>query len=367
MFDRYEPDAFLSENASTVTMHLTPYVKALVDRGADINVLSENGMSMLHRACGEGNVDCVRVLLECGANVNLPTVKGVPAIHMARRHNDADTVLTVIRLLCHHGADPAATINGKDPMIVLSKEEHWSKIVVCLLGNGMVKDWSRYDKTLVEYASKRTAKVFLDGTRNGDQQMVHDSLRAKVYLLTAEDGSVRDDCAVSLIRALDEHGHLLSEETGKMVQKALSEYIEKYEPSSTLRSFIAIYNAEELREEALSELADAKLKPVGIREDFGVIGNYSPADGLSLIKLARSWLINSKEDHMVYVMAILKYVAEKAVQPEKASRAVRVKLHNAVVALLAEVAHSGIPTLEERASHIRDFLGRAPFALDGLN
>jgi hypothetical protein len=136
------------------------------------------------------------------------------------------------------------------------------------------------------------------------------------------------------------------------------------EPPLVVLRYVTGHNARGTREEVVAKLNAAKLKPVGIREDFAIIGNYSAAEhGPLLIELASAWAQDPDESHMVHVLAILRFVEENA---KKAPRAVRARLHNDVVELLAELFKSKIPELVERATQIRDFLGKAPFALDTL-
>jgi hypothetical protein len=71
-------------------------------------------------------------------------------------------------------------------------------------------------------------------------------------------------------------------------------------------------------------------------------------------------VLDPDEDHMQHVMAILKFVAETA---KKAPDSVRTKLHDAVVALLAELNDNTVPELAARAALIRSFVQADPFVV----
>lgn len=58
-------------------------VKALIERGADLNVRDDEGWAPIHMAAGIGSVNVVRMLIMHNANVDVPTFKGESALDRA--------------------------------------------------------------------------------------------------------------------------------------------------------------------------------------------------------------------------------------------------------------------------------------------
>ncbi|MBK9119744.1 MAG: ankyrin repeat domain-containing protein [Phycisphaerales bacterium] len=79
-------------------------LKAILDRGGDVNERDEFGREALHYAAGFGEGDKVRMLLDKGADVSAIDAAGQTPLHWAARGGDADT----IRALIEHGADRSA-------------------------------------------------------------------------------------------------------------------------------------------------------------------------------------------------------------------------------------------------------------------
>ena len=83
--------------------------KALLERGTPVGVRTHaGGETPLHVAAGEGGADVVRVLLNHGADVASVDDEGKTPLHMAAKGGSAH----VVRVLLDHGAD-AASVDGE--------------------------------------------------------------------------------------------------------------------------------------------------------------------------------------------------------------------------------------------------------------
>jgi ankyrin repeat protein len=72
----------------------------LVNNGADIHKLDEDGLTPLYLAVSKGRLDIAKLLIEKGADVNKPTSKGDTPIFIAASYG----YLELIKLLIQHGA-----------------------------------------------------------------------------------------------------------------------------------------------------------------------------------------------------------------------------------------------------------------------
>jgi ankyrin repeat protein len=105
----------------------------LLQRGANIDVRNESGLSALHAAAYAGQSNIVRLLIAKGAKVNdAKNEFGVTPLHLAAEENHIDTVRILLRL----GAEPAALeVNGYSALSRAGWREHWG-VVNELLANG---------------------------------------------------------------------------------------------------------------------------------------------------------------------------------------------------------------------------------------
>jgi Ankyrin repeats (3 copies) len=310
-------------------------VKALLLKGADPNITSEDGLQLapLHIAAAhkrsvekkQNALACAELLLNHGADVNqrIFATEKTPL-----RFVGPHTQPQLLALLLSRGADPLAeAYDGELPRLGPAHFRGLGTHLTAALENGNSRQVDRW--------------------------------------ITVVEGFLPDPEAASLLvewAPLCIHDGKLANRIHTGIEHFLT-MIDGDPPVEVLR-YVACHNARETREEVLSKLKVAELTPVGMRDEFGIIGNYAPAEhGLLLIELASSWAQDPTEDHMVHVMAILKFVASSAAG---APRTVRVALHNEAVKLQSELFNNAVPELVERASSVRDFLGQGPFALDKL-
>ena len=110
-------------------------VRTLLEEGADPNVAQGDGLSALHLAAQEGNLEIAELLLAAGAKVGAKTQIGeYTPLHLASEGAHA----YVVRALLEAGADPAAvtTTTGVTPLHLAAKTVHGEGAVRELLEHG---------------------------------------------------------------------------------------------------------------------------------------------------------------------------------------------------------------------------------------
>ena len=78
-----------------------PRVKALLDRGANVNAKDEDGLTALYCSAAEGHRDVAELLISRGADVNARSKDGFTALHVAAYEKHK----AVVELLLSKGAD----------------------------------------------------------------------------------------------------------------------------------------------------------------------------------------------------------------------------------------------------------------------
>ena len=91
-------------------------VRALLKQGVDVNAAQGDGMTALHWAARQGDVELAQMLLYAGANVKATTrLGGYTPLIMAAQIGSAPMIETLLKA----GADPkAATTNGTTPLML---------------------------------------------------------------------------------------------------------------------------------------------------------------------------------------------------------------------------------------------------------
>lgn len=84
-------------------------VARLIERGANVNVVSTNGMDLcpIHAAAARNDEAIMRMLLEAGANPDVQQQGGWTALHSAAKHGSRP----LLDLLLNHGADTSIKSN----------------------------------------------------------------------------------------------------------------------------------------------------------------------------------------------------------------------------------------------------------------
>ncbi len=110
-------------------------VRSLLDGGADPNVAQGDGLTALHIAAQEGQLEIVKLLLGAGAKVEPPTRIGdYTPLHLAGRSGQVE----VVSVLLEAGANPAvvATTTGTTPLHLAAKALDGESAVRLLLEHG---------------------------------------------------------------------------------------------------------------------------------------------------------------------------------------------------------------------------------------
>jgi ankyrin repeat protein len=98
-------------------------VTRLLERGADLNAFSGNGMrnTPLHAAVAGGRVEAALTLIEAGAGVNAPDGGGHTPLHIAAEGG----YVPIVESLLKHGADPhAVDAEDRTPLARAAARNH---------------------------------------------------------------------------------------------------------------------------------------------------------------------------------------------------------------------------------------------------
>jgi hypothetical protein len=337
-------------------------VQVLIKCGVDVNGLSSFGDTPVYECCRYGHAEIVELLLTKGANPNLASQfdKWSPLDFCATenpfvpRHRSHACMM----LLLDHGAsvNSQSIIDGRTPLHVAAENKHREFAVTLLIrgADPLEKNFEGEEPKLRPKHFKGLEQHFTAALQQGKQSQVDRWIEAvENHLPDPQAASVLAEWAPLCV---------LDGDLSKRIHTAIARYLQELEgdPPLEVVRYVAGYNAREMREEVLSELSELEFG--GIR-DFTINNKekYSVADhGVSLVKLASSRAQDPDEDHMQYVMAILKFVAATA---KDAPDPVRTMLHDAVVALLAELDDNPVPELAARAALIRSFVEADPFVV----
>jgi Ankyrin repeats (3 copies) len=312
--NKIHPNMLLADCDGIPLRNLTRHVKILADHGANLNTPSLDGRALIHRACAERNLKCVKALLECGCEINRRSDGGGPPIHWLHYKSDKSEEaiakqMKLIRLLCEHGADPAAKIDIELPLRFVLEEEVPSPVIVCLLGHGMVKDWRRYGKPQVERAAEIACSQMTLAVQSKDAALMNECACALSYLLTCEIGTVRDKCAdllAEVMCGLD----CFPEKTCELAHESLRMYLERldHDPSRRVQHYAAKYNFSDALVDGRTELWAAGLT-LDSKESksFAVKGYNVRRHALLLCDYALKWGLNPAIE-LVHMGAILEFV-----------------------------------------------------------
>jgi len=93
-----------------IPLYSYPFIKTIIDRGADVNVKTLNGHTPLSLCAFSNTTDIATLLIFKGADVNAKTIFGNSALHIAAINNKRD----MVELLLEKGAKINAENNDKE-------------------------------------------------------------------------------------------------------------------------------------------------------------------------------------------------------------------------------------------------------------
>jgi uncharacterized protein len=136
--------------ADAAMRHDAAAVKTLLLQGGDVNAAQGDGMTALHWAALDGNVDLVKMLIYAGANLEATTrLGGYTALHLAAKNGRAD----VVEALLTAGASPKTTTTAGTTPLMLAAAAGSTPAVTALLNHGA-------DVNARETAKGETALMF---------------------------------------------------------------------------------------------------------------------------------------------------------------------------------------------------------------
>ncbi|XP_032893840.1 protein phosphatase 1 regulatory subunit 12A isoform X3 [Amblyraja radiata] len=100
-------------------------VTRLLERGSDINYANVDGLTALHQACIDDNLDMVKFLVEHSANINQPDNEGWIPLHAAASCGYTDIALYLIS----RGANVAAVNSEGETPLDIAEEEAMEELL----------------------------------------------------------------------------------------------------------------------------------------------------------------------------------------------------------------------------------------------
>src|SRR5438128_1511373 len=125
-------------------------IRTLLDARADVNAAQADGMTALHWAVYNDDVDTARLLVRSGANVNSANRYGVPPLSLACTNGNAD----LVKLLLDAGADANASLQSGETVLMTAARAGNVEVVKALLALGATPNArERRDQTALMWAA----------------------------------------------------------------------------------------------------------------------------------------------------------------------------------------------------------------------
>src|SRR5215468_1060282 len=125
-------------------------VRALLQKGVDVNASQVDGTTALHWAAYNEDAETVALLLRAKANVNAVNRYGVPPLVLACTNGNA----AIVKLLLEAGAEANATMKGGETVLMLAARSGNVDVVKALLARGAKHDArERHGQTALMWAA----------------------------------------------------------------------------------------------------------------------------------------------------------------------------------------------------------------------
>lgn len=179
-------------------------VKALLDKGADVNAKTQYGATALSYACDKGHTEVVRLLIERGADVNVKdTFYGEVPLGWALGKGHVE----IVRLLIGHGAE------GKERALTEGAESGNVEIVKIALDKGGLKP-EALNSALGRATKNNHPEVAEVLKKAGAQPPPPATFQVDAEILKSYTGTYKNDRAGELTFTLKD-GKLMGASTGQ--------------------------------------------------------------------------------------------------------------------------------------------------------
>ncbi|HLO85373.1 MAG TPA: ankyrin repeat domain-containing protein [Nostocaceae cyanobacterium] len=148
-----------SENIFQIAENFDEFI-GLFDQEGDIDQLDENGLSLLHKAAGKGDVDEIEKLLGYGANIDIVTNDGYTPLFMAASEGKADAIQVLLEA-------------GADTTITPTKSKGTPLQIACAQGHEeVVEVFLQYDQSLANESINNVTPLYI-AAELGHQEVVN--------------------------------------------------------------------------------------------------------------------------------------------------------------------------------------------------
>ncbi|KAL7802906.1 ankyrin repeat-containing domain protein [Trichoderma afarasin] len=131
---------------------LRDVVKQLLEKGADVNAVDQNGYSPLISASESGHFEVAKLLIEHGATINVRDSKGATPLFKAA----ASGFVELVQLLIDKGADIEARGNSNKTPLLAAASTGYADVVRLLLNHGaQIEAKTERDSTALLLASNK--------------------------------------------------------------------------------------------------------------------------------------------------------------------------------------------------------------------